>query len=92
MTENFRFSGAPVTRILIQDRRLGLGNLIDLGMFMEGVAVAARGLGLDTCPQAAFAPGYADMSVPADRLHTEGEPISGLARFHSDTTPNEEDH
>ncbi len=53
--ENYRFFGAPVGLILTRDRRLGLGSLIDLGMFLEGVAVAARSLGLDTCPQAAFA-------------------------------------
>ena len=53
--ENYRFFGAPIGQILTRDRRLGLGSLIDLGMFLEGVAVAARGLGLDTCPQAAFA-------------------------------------
>ncbi len=53
--ENYRFFGAPVGLILTQDRRLGLGLRIDLGMFMEGIAVAARGLGLDTRPQAAFA-------------------------------------
>ncbi len=84
-------------------------------MFMEGVAVAARGLGLDTCSQAALAHyhaiirsevrlapedmvicgmslGYADMSVPANRLHTEREPISGFTTFQPDTTPNEEVH
>ena len=53
--ENYRFFGAPVGLILTRDRRLGLGSLIDVGMFMEAVAVAARSLGLDTCPQAAFA-------------------------------------
>ena len=113
--QNFRFFGAPVGLILTRDRRLGLGALIDLGMFMEGVAVAARGLGLDTCPQAAFAHyhaiirselrlapedmvicgmslGYADMSVSANRLHTEREPVSGFATFHSEATPIEEVH
>ena len=53
--ENFRFFGAPVGIVITRDRRLGLGALIDLGMFMEGIAVAARGLGLDTCLQAAWA-------------------------------------
>jgi nitroreductase len=53
--ENYRFFGAPVGVTLTRDRRLGLGSLIDLGMFMEAMAVAARALGLDTCPQAAFA-------------------------------------
>ena len=114
--ENFRFFGAPVGMILTRDRRLGLGVLIDLGVFMEGVAVAARGLGLDTCFQAAFAHhhviirrelglpaedmvicgmslGYADMSAPANRLHTRREPVSGFTTFHSDAcTLNSEAH
>ena len=44
--ENFRFFRAPVGLILTRDRRLGLSSLIDPGMSMEGVAVAARGRGL----------------------------------------------
>jgi nitroreductase len=37
------------------DRDLRLGSWLDLGMFMENIMIAARGAGLDTCPQAAFA-------------------------------------
>ncbi len=55
--QNFRFFGAPVGMIFTLDRRLGLGAYLDLGMFMQNIMVAARGFGLDTCPQAAFA-GY----------------------------------
>jgi nitroreductase len=40
--------------ILTTDRRLGLGALIDVGMFMEALIVAARAFGLETCVQAAF--------------------------------------
>jgi nitroreductase len=36
------------------DRVLELGSWLDYGMFLEAVMVAARGRGLDTCPQAAF--------------------------------------
>ena len=36
------------------DRSLELGSWLDYGMFLEAVMVAARGRGLDTCPQAAF--------------------------------------
>jgi nitroreductase len=32
------------------------GSWLDFGMFLENVMVAARGRGLDTCPQAAFTP------------------------------------
>jgi nitroreductase len=52
--QNFTFFGAPVGMILTTDRRLGLGALIDLGMFLEAVAIAARAFGLETCAQAAF--------------------------------------
>ena len=30
------------------------GSWLDYGMFLQSVMVAARGRGLDTCPQAAF--------------------------------------
>jgi nitroreductase len=30
------------------------GSWLDYGMFLENVMIAARGRGLDTCPQAAF--------------------------------------
>ncbi|HET8733718.1 MAG TPA: ATP-binding protein, partial [Anaeromyxobacteraceae bacterium] len=36
------------------DRRLGRGSFLDCGAFLQSVMVAARGRGLDTCPQAAF--------------------------------------
>jgi len=38
------------------DRIMGQGSWLDFGMFLQGVMVAARGLGLDTCPQAAWTP------------------------------------
>jgi len=37
------------------DRRLEIGSWLDYGMFLQNVMVAARGIGLHTCPQAAFA-------------------------------------
>jgi nitroreductase len=52
---NFRFFGAPVGVIFTVDRRLEIGSWLDYGMFLQNIMVAARGLGLDTCPQAAFA-------------------------------------
>ena len=52
---NYSFFGAPVGMIFTIDRRLGAGCLIDYGMFMQNIMIAARGRGLDTCPQQAFA-------------------------------------
>lgn len=53
--ENYRFFGAPVGMIFTIDDRLEIGSWLDYGMFMENIMVSARGHGLHTCPQAAFA-------------------------------------
>ena len=51
---NYRFFDAPVGLIFTIDRLLRQGSWLDYGMFLENIMVAARGRGLDTCPQAAF--------------------------------------
>lgn len=51
---NLRYFGAPVGLLLLADRRLEIGSWLDLGMFLQNLAVAARGRGLDTCPMAIF--------------------------------------
>ncbi|SEO16754.1 Nitroreductase [Duganella sp. CF517] len=51
---NYEFFGAPVGLIFTIDRVMEQGSWLDYGMFLQSVMVAARGRGLDTCPQAAF--------------------------------------
>ena len=51
---NYQFFDAPVGMIFTIDRILELGSWLDYGMFLQNIMVAARGRGLDTCPQAAF--------------------------------------
>ena len=51
---NYEFFGAPVGLIFTIDRTLERGSWLDYGMFLQNIMVAARGRGLDTCPQAAF--------------------------------------
>lgn len=51
---NYRFFDAPVGLIFTVDRSMGRGSLLDYGMFLQNIMTAARGRGLDTCPQAAF--------------------------------------
>ncbi len=51
---NYVFFDAPVGLIFTIDRILAQGSWLDYGMFLENIMVAARGRGLDTCPQAAF--------------------------------------
>jgi len=36
------------------DRIMEQGSWLDYGMFLQNIMIAARGRGLDTCPQAAF--------------------------------------
>jgi nitroreductase len=51
---NYAFFDAPVGLIFTIDRVMATGSWLDYGMFLENIMVAARGRGLDTCPQAAF--------------------------------------
>lgn len=52
--QNYRFFGAPVGLVFTIDRIMGRGSLLDYGMFLQSVMVAARARGLHTCPQAAW--------------------------------------
>src|SRR5690606_26176303 len=60
---NFRFFDAPVGLMFTLDKVMGRGSLVDYGMFMENLMIAARGHGLHTCPQAAWN-GFANMILP----------------------------
>ena len=51
---NYCFFDAPVGLIFTVDRALGRGALLDIGMFVENIMIAARARGLHTCPQAAW--------------------------------------
>ncbi|HLZ64581.1 MAG TPA: nitroreductase [Aliidongia sp.] len=76
--QNFRFFGAPVGLIFTVDRRLGLGAYLDVGMFMQNIMTAARGCGLDTCAQAAFA-AYHDVIRHELQLPSEELVLCGMA-------------
>jgi len=60
---NFEFFDAPVGLMFTLDRVMGRGSLVDYGMFMQNIMVAARGHGLHTCPQAAWN-GFANIILP----------------------------
>jgi nitroreductase len=51
---NFKFFDAPVGLMFTIDPIMGRGSLLDYGMFMQNIMVAARARGLHTCPQAAW--------------------------------------
>jgi nitroreductase len=80
---NYTFFGAPVGMIVTIDRRLAIGNWLDLGMFIQTVLLAARARGLDSCPQETFAKYHrllrAMLPIPAEQMVVCGISI-GWAR------------
>jgi len=60
---NFRFFDAPVGLMFTLDKVMGRGSLVDYGMFLQNIMVAARAQGLHTCPQAAWN-GFAKIILP----------------------------
>jgi nitroreductase len=60
---NYRFFDAPVGLMFTVDKVMGRGSLVDYGMFLQSLMVAARGHGLHTCPQAAWN-GFAKIILP----------------------------
>lgn len=69
---NYHFFDAPVGLLFTIDRVLQEGSLLDYGMFLQSVMIAARGRGLHTCPQAAFLKYHQVISdilhIPADQM------------------------
>lgn len=69
---NFNFFDAPVGMIFTIDRILEQGSWLDYGMFLQGIMIAARARGLDTCPQAAFTQFHAiiaqQLSLPDNEM------------------------
>lgn len=80
---NFDFFGAPVGFVFTLDEDLQIGSWLDLGIFIGTLAIAARGRGFDTCPQAAFAHFHAvirrELGIPQSEVV-----ICGMALGHAD--------
>ena len=85
---NFLFFDAPVGLFFALDRDMEIGSWIDLGMFIQTVMLAARGFGLDTCPQAAFAPYHAEIEAFVG-LAPEKRLICGMALGRADAAAPE---
>lgn len=85
---NFVFFDAPVGMIFTIDRRLNLGSWLDHGMFLQSIMIAARGRGLHTCPQAAFAP-YHRQIRPILGIPDEEMVVCGMALGYEDASKPE---
>ena len=83
---NFLFFDAPVGLIFTIDKSLEIGSWLDYGTFIQNIMVMARGLGLDTCPQAAWANFHRRimdiLEIPDDEIV-----VCGMALGYAD--PNE---
>ena len=82
---NFRFFDAPVGLMFTLDRVMGRGSLVDYGMFMQNLMVAARGHGLHTCPQAAWN-GFAKIILPHIGASDNEMLVCGMSLGYADET------
>jgi nitroreductase len=80
---NYRFFDAPVGLMFTIDRVLGRGSLLDYGMFLQNIMVAARGHGLHTCPRAAWN-GFAKIILPHIGAGEEEMLVCGMALGYAD--------
>ena len=80
---NYRFFDAPVGLMFTMDRVMGRGSLVDYGMFLQNIMVAARGRGLDTCPQAAWN-GFAKIILPHIGATSDEMLVCGMALGYAD--------
>ena len=80
---NYAFFDAPVGLLFTIDRVMERGSWLDFGMFLQSVMVAARGRGLDSCPQAAFTQFHriimAHIGAPANEML-----VCGMSLGHAD--------
>ena len=75
---NYRFFDAPVGLMFTLDRVMGQGSLVDYGMFLQSLMVAARARGLHTCPQAAWNP-FASIVLPHIGATAEEMLVCGMS-------------
>lgn len=81
--QNYTFFGAPVGLIFTIDRDMELGSWLDTGMFIQSVMIAARGEGLETCPQAAFCQ-YHDVIQDRLKIPAGQQVVCGMAIGYGD--------
>ena len=80
---NFKFFDAPVGLFVTVDSYVTRGSWADAGMYIQTIMLAARGLGLHTCPQAAWIPlqepVFKRLGIPDDQ-----ELVTGMSLGYAD--------
>jgi nitroreductase len=82
---NYRFFDAPVGLMFTIDKVMGRGSLLDYGMFLQNIMVAARARGLHTCPQAAWN-GFSKIILPHIGASDGEMLVCGMALGYADGT------
>ena len=82
---NYRFFDAPVGLMFTLDRVMGRGSLLDYGMFLQNIMVAARARGLHTCAQAAWN-GFATLILPHIGASEKEMLVCGMSMGWADDT------
>jgi nitroreductase len=82
---NFRFFDAPVGLFFTIDRVMGRGSLVDCGMFLQNIMIAARAHGLHTCPQAAWN-GFSKIIRPIIGMGENEMMVCGMSLGYADET------
>jgi nitroreductase len=80
---NYKFFDAPVGLMFTLDKVMGRGSLVDYGMFLQSVMLAARAHGLHTCPQAAWN-GFATIILPHIGAGPDEMLVCGMALGYAD--------
>jgi nitroreductase len=91
---NYEFFGADVGLFVTLPRDLPVGSWLDAGMFIQTLLIAARGVGLDTCPQQSFAKFHrivrTYLGIPAEEIVVCGialgyaDPVAPANRLQTD--------
>lgn len=82
---NYYFFGAPIGMLFFIDAKLEKGSWVDMGLFLENVMLAARGMGLETCPEASLAE-YPDIVRGIVNIPKEKHLVCGMALGYEDKT------
>jgi nitroreductase len=82
---NYRFFDAPVGLMFTLEPVMGRGSLIDYGMFIQNIMLAARSRGLHTCPQAAWNH-FAKIILPFIGARSDEMLLCGMSLGYADET------
>lgn len=82
---NFEFFDAPVVLFITLDKDMEQGSWLDTGMFIQNIMIAARALGLHTCPQVALV-NYPDIVKQHLAIATDQILVCGISLGYEDTS------